>query len=167
MIYEENYTRRPSAIYYRDSGVFNIQKSINAIQHSNKLKKRVHRIMSINADNNLTKFTMAPWVNSQNYTNGVGVTQPDEEHIWKSEANLVGNDYTECFSPKIRSQAMTQVHSALIQYYDGNSSNIWGKKRKSKPTHWKGRNRTALLFKWHDCLCRISQVIYNKRKCKK
>ena len=37
-------------------GFFNICKSINVIHHINKLKKKNHMIISIDAENLLTKF---------------------------------------------------------------------------------------------------------------
>ena len=37
-------------------GFFNIRKSINVINHINKLKEKKHMIISINAEKLLTKF---------------------------------------------------------------------------------------------------------------
>ena len=37
-------------------GIFNIHKSINVIQHINKLKDKTHMIISIEAENTLDKF---------------------------------------------------------------------------------------------------------------
>lgn len=47
-------------------GLFNIQKLINAIHYTNRLKKKnEYMIILVDAEKNLTKFSTNPWLNKE------------------------------------------------------------------------------------------------------
>ena len=66
-------------------GFFNICKSINGIHHVNKLKKKNHKIISINAEKVLTKFTPIYDKNSPESGHRGNLPQHNKGHIRQTQ----------------------------------------------------------------------------------
>ena len=68
------------------------EKSFSVIHHINRLKKKNHMIISIDAEKAVDKIQHSFMIKTQRSRNRRELLQHDKEHPWKPTANIILND---------------------------------------------------------------------------
>ena len=145
-------------------GFFNICKSINEINHINKLKNKNHMIISIDAINLLTKLTPIYEKNSQESRHRGNLPQHNKGHIWQTYSQHRSQWWkTENSSTKIRNKTRLPTLTTFIQHSFGSfsHSNQRRKINKRNPNQ-KRRSKDVTVCRWHNTIHRESLRCYQK-----
>ena len=136
-------------------GFFNICKSINVIHHINKLKEKNHMIISIDAEKAFDKIQHPFLIKTLQKVGIEGTYLNIIKAIYdKPTGNIVLN-VEKLKPPPLRSG--TRQGCPLLQLLftlDWQSYSNKTRKRNRNYPNWKGRSKTVIICRWHDCICR-------------
>ena len=140
-------------------GFFSICKSINVIQHINKLKNKNHMIISIHAEIAFDKIQHPFMIkNSPESGHRGNLHQHIKGHIWQTH-NKHHSQWlrTESISSKMRKETRISTLTTIIEHSFGSLSHgNQRRKRNKRNTNWKIRSKTVTVCRWHDTIHRES-----------
>ena len=129
-------------------GFFNIQKSINVIQHIYKLKNKSHMIISIDAEKAYDKIQHPFMIKTLQKAGIEGAYLNIIKAICdKPTANIILNgEKLKAFPPKVRNTTRVPTFTTTIQHSSGSfgHSNQSRKRNKRNP-NWKRRSKTLTV----------------------
>ena len=115
-------------------GFFNIHKSINVIQHINKLKDKKHMIISITFDKKAFDKIQHPFMIKTLQKAGIEGTYLNiiKAIYDKPTASITLNVKTESISPKIRNKTRVPTLTTTIQHSFGSVAHSNQSRKRSK-----------------------------------
>ena len=138
-------------------GFFNICKSINVIHHFNKLKKKNHMIISIDADKDFDKIRHPFMIKTSESGHRGNLLQHNKGHIRQTHSKHHSQWWkTESISSTIRNKTKMSTLATIIQHSFGSPSHSNQRKINKKNTNWKRRSKTVSVCRWHDTMHRES-----------
>ena len=140
-----------------------ICKSINVINHINKLKCKNHMIISMDAEKSFNKI-QHPFMIKTLQKVGIGnLPQHNKGLIWQTHSQHHSQSWkTETISSKIRNKTRLSTLTTIIQHSFGSfsHSNQRGKSNKRNPNQ--KISKTLTVCRWHDTIHRESKQCYQK-----
>ena len=147
-----------NGLYPRNARILQyLQISLCDTHHINKLKDKIHIIISIDAEKAFDKiqhpFMIKSPPKSRNRRN---IPQHNKSYIWQTFSKHYPQRWKiESISPKVRNKTRVPTFTATIQHISGSfgHSNQSRKRNKRNP-NWKRRSKTLTVCRWHDPLHR-------------
>ena len=136
-------------------GFFNIHKSINVINHINKMKDKNHMI--IDAEKLSIKFNTHLWKNPPESRHRGKLPQHNKGHIWQTHSQHCSQWWkTETTSTKIRNKTRLPTLTTIIQHSLEVLAMTIREKRNKRSPNWKRRSKTVTVCRWHNTIRRES-----------
>ena len=145
-------------------GSFNIHKSINVINHINKLKEKNHMIISIDAEKAFDKI-QHPFMIKTLQKVGIEGTYPNiVKAIYdKHTANIFLNgEKLKPFPLRSGTRQGCPISPLLFNIVFGSCSYSNQRRKRNKRNPNQKRSKTVTVCRWHDTISRESQRCYQK-----
>ncbi|XP_073648317.1 modulator of smoothened protein isoform X1 [Tursiops truncatus] len=140
-------------------GFFSIRKSINVINHINKLKEKTHMIISIDSEKTFNKIQHPFMIKTLQKVGIEGTYLNIRKAIYdKPTANIIlYGEKTEIISTKIRSKTRLPTLTTLIQHSFGSfSHSSQRRKRNKRNPNQTTRRKSVTVCRCHDTTHRES-----------
>ena len=148
-------------------GFFNIFKSINVIQHINKLKDKNHMIISIDREKAFDKIQHPFMIKKKNPPESRhrrNIPQHNKSYIWQTHSKHYLQWWKiESISPKVRNKTRVPTFTTTIQHSFGSFDHSnQSRKRNKRNLNWKRRSKTLTICRWQDPLHRKPSRLHQK-----